>query len=239
MENMLDFIICNLKKRINKEWIKCSWMCFFLIPFSILYGLIVFIRSFFYKKIFCNWKSPVPVVIVGNLTIGGNGKTPLVIWLVKKLTSMGYKVGVISRGYKGKSKCYPILVGKTTSFREVGDEAILIYLRTKTLISVDPNRVNAVKMLLKKKVDLIISDDGLQHYKLARNYEILVIDGNYRFGNGLLLPSGPLREFKSRLHTVNVIVLNDGFTKNNEVFMKYEGNTAINLLNKKKNLSIN
>ncbi|WMY94843.1 MAG: tetraacyldisaccharide 4'-kinase [Arsenophonus sp.] len=222
---------------IEKIWLGNSWLYILLIPFSILYGIIINLRNIGYNiGIFNSWKAPIPIVVVGNLSVGGNGKTPFVIWLVKKLSLKGYNVGVVSRGYAGKAKSYPILVNKNFLTEETGDEPALIYLRTKVPVAVSPNRVKAVKMLLTRypKLDLIVTDDGLQHYALKRDYEIVIIDGIRHFGNGWLLPAGPLREKQYRLHTVNTIIINGGTSEYSEIKMELIGNIAINLLSGEK-----
>ncbi|WP_348666515.1 tetraacyldisaccharide 4'-kinase [Arsenophonus symbiont of Ornithomya chloropus] len=222
---------------IEKIWSGNSWLYILLIPFSILYGIIIKLRNISYNIGISNtWKAPIPIVVVGNLTVGGNGKTPFVIWLVKKLSSKGYHVGVVSRGYSGKAKFYPILVNKNFSVKEIGDEPALIYLKTGVPVSVSPKRVKAVKILLKRypKLDLIISDDGLQHYALKRDYEIVIIDGMRYFGNGWLLPAGPLRECQYRLNTVNSIIINGSISQYGAINMELIGNIAINLLSGEK-----
>ncbi|WMY95420.1 MAG: tetraacyldisaccharide 4'-kinase [Arsenophonus sp.] len=223
---------------IEKIWLGNSWLYILLIPFSILYGIIIKLRNIAYHiGIFNIWKAPIPIVVVGNLSVGGNGKTPVVIWLVEKLTLKGYNVAVVSRGYAGKAKSYPILVNKSVSIEETGDEPALIYLRTGVPVAVSPKRVEAVKILLRlyPALDLIIADDGLQHYALKRDYEILVIDGIRNFGNGWLLPAGPLREGTYRLNTVNSIIINDGdIPQYDAINMELIGNIAINLLSGEK-----
>ena len=154
------------------------------------------------------WKAPIPVCIVGNITVGGTGKTPLVIWLYEWLTRRGVKVGIVSRGYGGKASNYPLIVSEQSRCRDVGEENVLLYQRTSAPIVVDPERVRATQFLLENHtIDLIIADDGLQHYRLGRDIEIAVVDGARGFGNGLLLPFGPLREPKSRLQDVQWLVV--------------------------------
>ena len=148
-----------------------------------------------------------PVVVVGNITVGGVGKTPLVIWLVNQLQAQGYKVGVISRGYGGKREHEPLLVIPQTSAKASGDEPLLIAKHTNAPVFVGKNRVKAAnKLLLDYRVDIIISDDGLQHYALERDVEIALLDAKYGLGNEKLLPAGPLRELKSRLDTVDMLI---------------------------------
>ena len=152
---------------------------------------------------------PLPVIIVGNITVGGSGKTPLVIALIEQLRAAGYVPGVISRGYGGTERG-PFEVGPLSDPADVGDEPVLIATRTEAPLFIGRDRVAAAKALLEvhPNCDVIISDDGLQHYRLQRDIEIVVVDGQSGFGNGFLLPAGPLREPLNRLREVNVIVIN-------------------------------
>ncbi|NIY91585.1 tetraacyldisaccharide 4'-kinase [Vibrio diazotrophicus] len=177
-----------------------------------------------------SYKAPVPVVIVGNITAGGNGKTPVVIWLVETLQRLGYKPGVVSRGYGAKAPSYPLIVADNTSTAHCGDEPKLIYQRTKAPVAVDPIRSNAVKALLKENIDIIISDDGLQHYALDRDIEFAVVDGVRRFGNEQLLPLGPLREPVSRLKEVDFTITNGGTPLAGEVAMTLQPDLAVNMV---------
>ena len=154
------------------------------------------------------WRAPVPVVVVGNITAGGTGKTPLVIWLTRWLVARGRKPGIVSRGYGGKAS-YPLLVHKQTPAARCGDEAAMIARRTGRPVVVDPNRPRAVRALLASaEVDLVLADDGLQHYALQRDVEIAVLDGQRGVGNGLCLPAGPLREPVARLRDCDWVVAN-------------------------------
>ena len=154
------------------------------------------------------WQAPVPVVVVGNVTVGGTGKTPLVVWLARWLAERGVRPGVVSRGYGGKAD-YPLPVAATTPASECGDEAALIARRCRCPVVVDPNRVRAVQTLLATcEVDVVIADDGLQHYALGRSVEVAVIDGFRGVGNGLCLPAGPLREPVERLLDCDWVVAN-------------------------------
>ncbi|NBM80274.1 tetraacyldisaccharide 4'-kinase [Proteus sp. G2659] len=216
---------------IERIWSGKSWLYILLLPFSWLYGVITLLRRFAYQKGWlASWKAPVPVVIVGNLTAGGNGKTPIVIWLVEQLIQQGFKPGVVSRGYGGKSDHYPLLLTSKTSPAMAGDEPVLIHHRTGVPVAVAPNRRDAVKALLAQhELDVIITDDGLQHYALQRDYEIVVIDGLRRFGNGWWLPAGPMRERAGRLKSVDAIIVNGGVSQGNEISMTLEGDIAVNL----------
>ena len=185
-----------------------SWLKVFT-PFSwTLRKAVEYRRSRYTKDTNRAWRAPVPVCVVGNITVGGTGKTPLVIWLSEWLTRRGVKVGIVSRGYGGRASQYPMMVSEQSQCNDVGEENVLLHRRTGAPIVVDPNRVRATQFLLDgHSIDLIITDDGLQHYKLARDIEIAVLDGVRGIGNGLQLPFGPLREPKSRLQEVQWLVV--------------------------------
>lgn len=151
----------------------------------------------------------VPVIIVGNIAVGGTGKTPLVIWLIERLREWGWRPGVVSRGYGAKLPRRPFVVSAHGDPHECGDEPLLIARRGGAPVVIDPDRVAAARRLLADgEVDIIISDDGLQHYRLARDLEIGVVDGRRGLGNGALLPAGPLREPPARLREVDLVVVN-------------------------------
>jgi len=151
----------------------------------------------------------VPVIIVGNISVGGTGKTPLVTWLVDVLRTHGYAPGIVSRGYGGQATHWPQQVRVDSDPRMVGDEAVLLAQRCRCPMAVSPNRVDAAEALLEHTdCDIIVADDGLQHYALGRDMEIAVVDGVRRFGNQHCLPAGPLREPLSRLASVNAVVTN-------------------------------
>jgi tetraacyldisaccharide 4'-kinase len=157
------------------------------------------------------WRPPVPVIVVGNISVGGTGKTPIVIALVEYLTGLGYRPGVVSRGYGGKPDSLPLAVSAHTPAQQCGDEPLLIHLRTGCPVVIDPDRPWAVRHLLAQTdCDVIISDDGLQHYALYRDIELAVVDGERGLGNGLCLPAGPLRESPSRLEEVDAVLINGG-----------------------------
>ncbi|WP_392553229.1 tetraacyldisaccharide 4'-kinase [Orbus wheelerorum] len=223
---------------ITKIWSGENKLYWLLIPFSIIYGIVVFIRKAMYKlRIFKSWKAPVPVIIVGNLSVGGNGKTPVVVYLVEQLLARGYRVGVVSRGYGGKSSSYPVVVTNDTPAHIVGDEPVLVYQRTGVPFAVAPKRSDAVKALLTRyPIDIIITDDGLQHYSLKRDIEIVVVDGKRDFGNGWYLPAGPMRESISRLNHIDYLIINGESNKayTNAYSMELVPNEAINLLTKER-----
>ena len=216
---------------IARIWSGESPLWLLLLPLSWLYGLVSgAIRLCYRLGIKKAWRAPVPVVVVGNLTAGGNGKTPVVIWLVEQLRQRGVRVGVVSRGYGGKAERYPLLLDQQTTTEQAGDEPVLIYQRTGAPVAVSPVRSDAVKALLAAHdLQLIVTDDGLQHYRLARDKEIVVIDGVRRFGNGWWLPAGPMRERASRLRSVDAVITNGGEARAGEIPMRLQPGLAVNL----------
>ncbi len=199
-------------------------------PLSKLFALIVALRRrYFLAHPYLAYKAPVPVVVVGNISVGGNGKTPLVIWLVEQLRARGFRPGVVSRGYGGSAKTYPLVLDDCALTDEVGDEPVLIFKRTQCPIAVSPKRQEAIEALLPLGVNLIISDDGLQHYKMARDLELVVVDGKRRFGNKQHLPMGPLREGVARLSEVSRVICNGGLAHENEIQMQLMPRHLINL----------
>ncbi|MZI92796.1 tetraacyldisaccharide 4'-kinase [Vibrio sp. CAIM 722] len=177
-----------------------------------------------------SYRAPIPVVVVGNITAGGNGKTPVVVWLVETLLELGYRPGVVSRGYGGKAPQYPLVLTPQTPAAHSGDEPKLIQQRTGVPVAVAPIRSEAVKALLVHDVNIIITDDGLQHYALQRDIEFVVVDGARRFGNEQMIPLGPLREPLSRLPEVDFIITNGGHAEQGEIAMTLAPQMAINLI---------
>lgn len=194
----------------NKIWYQKHWLTYLLLPFSYLYHFIIMIRRICYRfHIKKTTRFQIPIIVVGNITVGGTGKTPLVIALAQYLQQQGFKPGIVSCGYGGQAKHFPVYVTAESDPILVGDEPVLIAHHTQCPIYVAPSRVKAVNQLLKAHAcNIIISDDGLQHYALQRDIEIAVIDGERRFGNGFCLPAGPLREPIQRLKRVDFIVCN-------------------------------
>lgn len=219
-----------------KIWQKRTIITWILSPLSLLFYLVSSVRRcFFCKNFIKSYRSPIPVLIIGNISVGGNGKTPLVIWLVEKLQQKGINVGVISRGYGGNTNDFPQLVTKQSLAEQVGDEPVLIVQRTHVPLAISPNRQQSIELLLKEyNLDLIIADDGLQHYKLQRDLEWVVIDGERRFGNGFVIPAGGLRELPSRLKSVEALICNGGKAKENEHQMVLKAQYAINLKTQQK-----
>ncbi|CEG57354.1 tetraacyldisaccharide 4'-kinase [Legionella fallonii] len=195
---------------IDKLWYGNHPLKWTLLPVSWGYRLIVGIRRWYLQN-FCQVSCSVPLIVVGNLTVGGVGKTPLVIALAKKMQHQGLKVGIVSRGYGAKTKNYPHEIQLSDSAELVGDEPLLLARKTNCPVVISPVRTKAVDYLLEKhRVQIIISDDGLQHYRMGRAIEIAVIDGTRGLGNGLCLPAGPLRESESRLKQVDFVIVNGG-----------------------------
>ena len=203
-------LIDRMGRSLNQVWYSRNALTQFLLPFSWVFILLVALRRAYYaRRNRSRSRLPVPVIVVGNLTVGGTGKTPLVIWLCEFLKSKGLKPGVVSRGYKGLSKSWPQRVTSASDPVMVGDEAVLIAARCGCPVVVGPDRVGVARALLGRfDCDVVISDDGLQHYRLIRDIEIIVVDGERRFGNGYCLPAGPLREPVRRLKTVDFVVVN-------------------------------
>lgn len=198
------------------RWIEDCWQgrspaSLMLLPLSWLYGFAVRLRRWYWHSALGHPRRlPVPVIVVGNITVGGTGKTPVVDWLAGVCRAAGFVPGIVSRGYGGRSRSVPWLVQPDDDAADVGDEPLLLRRRTGMPVCVCPDRVAAGERLLAEGVDLVIADDGLQHYRLARDIEIAVVDGERWFGNGRLLPAGPLREPASRLAEVDAVLLNGG-----------------------------
>jgi tetraacyldisaccharide 4'-kinase len=194
----------------NDIWYGDSPAPWWLSPLSIIYRGLSRARRFLYDKhLVRSTPLPCPVIVVGNLTVGGTGKTPLVCWLAGQLIELGFKPGVVSRGYGGSSRAARLVQAADDSDK-VGDEAILLARRSRVPVATGRNRAAAAQLLINAGCDIIVSDDGLQHYALRRDCEIVVVDGERRFGNGRLLPAGPLRETPARLERVDAIVINGG-----------------------------
>ncbi|BBB22978.1 tetraacyldisaccharide 4'-kinase [Abyssogena phaseoliformis symbiont OG214] len=185
---------------------------YLLLPISGVFYLVSVLRKWLYRvNFFQVQKFKYPVIVVGNITVGGTGKTPIVIALAQYFKLQGRQVGIVSRGYGGVHHQGSLLVNKDTNAHLSGDEPLLIALQTDLPVMVNKNRAKAVKDLINQcQVDLIISDDGLQHYKMDRDVEIAVVDGTRCFGNGFFLPSGPLRESTARLKSVDFVINNAG-----------------------------
>ncbi|MDX1453228.1 MAG: tetraacyldisaccharide 4'-kinase [Oleiphilaceae bacterium] len=214
----------SLAGRITEAWQHKSVCLWLFAPLTLLYALVTGLRRYAYRR---GWLRRhdfrVPVIVVGNLTVGGTGKSPLVAALAQALENMGYRPGVVSRGYGAKDPHQsPVRVSSESSPAEVGDEPAMLAQIVDCPIVVCRDRVQAVAALVELGCDVVISDDGMQHYRMGRSLEICVVDGARGWGNGWLLPMGPLREPLSRLHQVSCLVLNGteqiGFSGNAPVF---------------------
>lgn len=219
-----------LESFVNEMWYGKHPVSAALVPFSMAYRLVIEARRSAYRHgVLASHRAGVPVIVVGNLTVGGTGKTPLVIWLAGYLKALGYRPGVIGRGYGGRARRWPQQVRVDSDPRTVGDEAIVIARRTRCPVAVGPERRDCADALLQHaSCDILISDDGLQHYALERDIEIAVIDGVRRYGNGRCLPAGPLREPVSRIREVDMVVTN-GIAGRGEFAMKYIATHAVSL----------
>lgn len=201
-----------MSRWLEHLWYRGSPWGLLLLPASGLFGVLTGLRRALYRLgLLPVALLPVPVVVVGNISVGGTGKTPLVSWLAAFLRAEGYHPAIVSRGYGGAA-AGPRAVGQEGDPASVGDEPVLLARRAGCPVWVGRDRVAAARALLRAhpECDVLLSDDGLQHYRLGRQVEIVVLDGARRFGNGLLLPAGPLREGKGRLASVDAVVANLG-----------------------------
>ncbi len=194
-----------------RAWLERVWFDHapggvWLLPLSALFGCMVGLRRLGYRLgLFYSAHPGKPVVVIGNITVGGVGKTPLTVWLAEELQARGWRVGIVTRGYGG-TLTGPVSVTSQSDPRAVGDEPVLLATRTSAQVVVARDRLAGARVLA-AHVDVILADDGLQHYRLRRDVEIAVVDGSRRLGNGRLLPAGPLREPESRLREVDLVVV--------------------------------
>ncbi len=183
-------------RALERSWYEKRWWRWLLWPLSLVYQCILCTRRYLYQCHFIKTITfKVPVVVVGNMTVGGTGKTPFCIALCDYLKKQGYRPGLVSRGYGGRAKQWPQVATTDSDPEEVGDEPVLLVQRTQCPMVVAPDRVAAIKRLLcEQPCDVVVSDDGLQHYRMGRVFEFVIVDGTRGFGNGLCLPAGPLRD---------------------------------------------
>lgn len=226
---------------LNHIWYRQHGLSYLLAPVSWIYQLIIFVRRCCYRwGIKKSTVFSVPIVVVGNITVGGTGKTPLVAWLVQQFKQNDYKPGIISRGYGGQKHRDPQIVTSESDPKQVGDEPVMLARQTCCPVLVSPDRVAAAKKLLSSyDCNVIVSDDGMQHYALARDIEIAVIDELRRFGNGFCLPAGPLRETKDRLNSVDFVVKqSDCVTSDRGFFMHLHPGEIYSLVNPRQIITI-
>jgi tetraacyldisaccharide 4'-kinase len=222
---------------LEKYWYRLSPYHLLFWPVSLLFRFLSSLRRTLYHiGVLRSTKLPVPVIIVGNISVGGTGKTPFTLWLAQQLLDQGWHPAIISRGYtkaKQQHANTPRAVVTGDSPDAVGDEPLLMMQRNLCPVWIGRDRPATAQALLQAhpECDVILSDDGMQHYRLQRDVEIVLVDGKRRFGNGLLLPAGPLREPVSRLKTVDIVVVNGGTTRDHEYAMQLNGSQFYNLLN--------
>lgn len=198
-----------MDRRLQEVWYrrKPLWLFLLLIPLTLLFAVVAGLRRAAYQRgLLGSVRLSRPVIVIGNITVGGTGKTPFVIWLAQWLQAKGRRVGIVIRGYGGQSTTWPREVQAGTSPAEVGDEAVLLAQRTSAIVVAGPDRAAAARRAIELGADFVLADDGLQHYGLARDVEVAVVDEARWLGNGWQLPAGPLREPRSRLATVDLIV---------------------------------
>lgn len=214
------------------EWLQRVWYgsargAWLLLPLSSIFAAVAGLRRWCYRRgLLKSVAVNRPVVVVGNLTAGGTGKTPLILWLAERLREQGLRPGILSRGYGGRGGARPATVVADADPAIVGDEPLMMARRDVAPVVVCRDRGAGARALVSLGADVILSDDGLQHYRLHRDAEIAVIDGRRRFGNGRLLPAGPLREPESRLASVDFVVCNGGQPAPGEIGMELVGDTA-------------
>lgn len=222
-----------LTDRLLDAWYKGHPALTLLRPLECLYRRVVNRkRARFLSGQGGSYKAPVPVVVVGNITIGGTGKTPLILWMIDHCRARGLRVGVVSRGYGAKPPSLPWRVLPQQPAEHAGDEPLLIVNRTGVPLMIDPDRSQAVRALLAEEpLDLILSDDGLQHYRLNRDLELVLVDGVRGLGNGRCLPAGPLREPVERLQSVDALLYNGAGTDREDGFgFQLQPSALVNLL---------
>lgn len=197
-------------RALQQSWYRRQWWSVLLWPLSLLFRGLSLLRRLVLARTAARRPHPVPIIVVGNITVGGTGKTPLLIRLARELIATDCRPGIISRGYGGPQKPQPVAVKPQSDPAECGDEPVLIAQRTDCPVVVDPDRYRAYQFLCEQHdVDVVLSDDGLQHYGLPRDMEIILIDGQRLVGNGMCLPAGPLREPVSRLSQADHVIIND------------------------------
>jgi tetraacyldisaccharide 4'-kinase len=217
---------------LQHHWYRITPLHLILFPVSLVFrGLVAFRRALYRNRIFSSDQLLLPVIVVGNISVGGTGKTPLTLALAEQLAERGWHPLIVSRGYGGKSQ-RPQQVAADSTAQQVGDEPLLMARRGTCPVWIGRDRVATAHaaMQIHPQCDVVLCDDGLQHYRLQRDVEIAVIDGARGFGNGLMLPAGPLREPVARLQTVDAVVVNGGDILPGQYAMHLSGEHFYNLL---------
>ena len=217
--------------RLDTLWYGKSPLAALLAPLGWLYCAGMWLRAAAYRKgVLASGRVGVPVIVVGNISVGGTGKTPLVVWIARYLRSRGLRPGILSRGYRGRAGKWPQQVRADSDPIMVGDEPVLLARATGCPVAADPDRLRAARTLVAHvECDVLVSDDGLQHLAMGRDVEIAVVDGTRRHGNGRCLPAGPLREPVSRLESVDMVVAN-GVALGGEFGMRLAASDAVSLV---------
>ena len=219
----------SLRRRIETRWYDNSGPFLLLLPLSWLFALLSALRRGLFRSGLLRAPAlPVPVIVVGNISVGGTGKTPIAVWLVKQLIDRGHRPGIVSRGYGGESARQPRLVTDKDA-KAYGDEPVLLAALTGCPVCVCGDRVAAVRLVAQEGVTVVISDDGLQHYRMRRVAEFVVVDGERGFGNGHLLPAGPLREPVSRAYASDAMLINGQSDQLTGIPFTLEQRDAVNL----------
>lgn len=215
----------------ERVWYQGHWLSDVLAPLGWLYCALASLRRWAYRRgLLASFSATVPVFVVGNLTVGGTGKTPLVLWIADFLARKGYRPGIALRGYGAEGRGRPRHVTANADARVVGDEAVLLARRSGCPVVAGRDRVAAARRLADHcGCDVVVTDDGLQHYRLRRQLEILVSDGQRGLGNGRCLPAGPLREPRRRLDAADVVVINGAGEESDGCRMRLEPGAAVNL----------
>lgn len=202
-------LLTTIATRIEKSWYQDKWWNIWLLPLSAVFFVLSHLRRLWLIHIkTIAPQAKIPVIVIGNINVGGTGKTPLACFLVDALAKKGLKVGIVSRGYGSSAPYYPYLLEQNEDAVIVGDEPKLLRDRLNCPVVIGSDRSAAIKLISQQNIDLILSDDGLQHYKMHRDYEIVVLDQSRQLGSGWLLPAGPLREGAWRLKQVDAVIYN-------------------------------
>ena len=229
---------------LEKSWYKQGYWSYLLAPLSLLFFVISSLRRLAFRLGLTKQKHfSIPVVVVGNITVGGTGKTPFVVYLVKLLQGLGFKPAIVSRGYGAEDNAevpFPRIVTAQMPTNLSGDEPKLLAMKTGVPVIISPKRADAVALVSQTTdCDLVISDDGLQHYAMGRDMEIVLLDQQRGLGNGWLLPVGPLREGAGRLKSVDLTIENSGFNTDSSLDYRLKPSLPYHISNKQKTLSAN